>query len=338
MIKPPGVPFRKTLLAIVFLSLWGAVLFPGDSHSRNFLTLTAFPVVKAESERVTLLELFEKETISSPWRELMSKEVIGKISQEGGVKYVYADQLRDFLAGFFGFHGMPQDRLVLNLPAQIVVKRPSTFVTEEEIVELYTEHLLQTLGKEREDLIIKDLQCSGGLALPPGTRESRVVARHGETYHGPVTLSVEFFVNGNHAGSAVVSATVSWLDTVVHTARPLRRNAVIEPRDLDVRRIVVSERNQGIYFTDPDEAVGKEASRNLDSFQPLQRSDVREAVVLRRGDSVTIVYEKPGLRVTARGQARQNGVRGQVIRVVNPQSSRSVDGRVVDSETVEAVH
>ncbi len=338
MSKPAAAVLLGAILISGLLSLSGAMLWPGNAHSRDLLTLTALPVVKAQDETVKLLELFEQETVPSPWRELMWKEGIGKIAGEGEVKYIYADQLRDFLVEFLAFHGMPRDRLVLNLPDQIVVKRQSLQVSREEIIEIYKDHLLETTGRGRENLVIEDVRCSGSLVLPPGKRESRVVAKPGETYHGRVTLSVEFFVNGSKGGSSLVSARVKWLETVVHTARPLRRNAVIEPRDLDVRRIAVTERNQGTFFTDVEDAAGMEASRNLDAFQPLTRSDVREAVVLRRGDSVTIVYEKPGLKVTARGQARQNGVRGQVIRVVNGESNRSVDGRVVNSETVEAVH
>jgi flagella basal body P-ring formation protein FlgA len=56
--------------------------------------------------------------------------------------------------------------------------------------------------------------------------------------------------------------------------------------------------------------------------------------LVRRGDSVTIVAEAGAMRVTAAGEARQKGGRGDRIAVVNLDSRRTIYAQVIDGRTV----
>ncbi len=49
---------------------------------------------------------------------------------------------------------------------------------------------------------------------------------------------------------------------------------------------------------------------------------------MQRSDTVTIVYEAPGLTLTLRGQAQEAGALGDTISVLNVQSKRVVQGVV----------
>lgn len=51
-------------------------------------------------------------------------------------------------------------------------------------------------------------------------------------------------------------------------------------------------------------------------------------LAVRRGDAVTLVYVAPGLQLTARARALDNGALGQPIRVTNLQSNRIVNAVV----------
>ncbi len=51
-------------------------------------------------------------------------------------------------------------------------------------------------------------------------------------------------------------------------------------------------------------------------------------VLVHRGDLVTIVYRSTGLTLTTRGRALSAGAGGEVIKVFNVQSKRTVEGEV----------
>lgn len=50
--------------------------------------------------------------------------------------------------------------------------------------------------------------------------------------------------------------------------------------------------------------------------------------IVQRDDTVTLVYEAPGLVLTLRGQAQEAGALGDTISVLNQQTKRSVQGVV----------
>ena len=49
---------------------------------------------------------------------------------------------------------------------------------------------------------------------------------------------------------------------------------------------------------------------------------------MQRNDTVTLIYEAPGLTLTLRGQAQDAGALGDTISVINSQSKRVVQGVV----------
>ena len=53
-----------------------------------------------------------------------------------------------------------------------------------------------------------------------------------------------------------------------------------------------------------------------------------------RGDRVLIVAQSPWFRVTTKGVARDNGARGEDVRVLNLSSKKEVVGKVVGPQTV----
>jgi flagella basal body P-ring formation protein FlgA len=66
------------------------------------------------------------------------------------------------------------------------------------------------------------------------------------------------------------------------------------------------------------------------------RTDLIELPPLvRRGNVVVIIAESDVLKVTALGEVKEKGRRGETIRVVNLSSKKEIYARVVDSNTVK---
>jgi flagella basal body P-ring formation protein FlgA len=76
--------------------------------------------------------------------------------------------------------------------------------------------------------------------------------------------------------------------------------------------------------------------RNIGVHQPIELQNLDKPLVLKRGDPVMIVYDQPGIQVTAKGQANGDGGVGDSLSVVNVSSKKTIVCRVVDSQTVQA--
>jgi len=56
--------------------------------------------------------------------------------------------------------------------------------------------------------------------------------------------------------------------------------------------------------------------------------------LVQRNESVTLVYEVPGIMLTVRGKATESGAEGDIITVLNEQTKRPVQGVVVGAGQV----
>ncbi|MDR3374548.1 MAG: flagellar basal body P-ring formation chaperone FlgA [Ancalomicrobiaceae bacterium] len=86
---------------------------------------------------------------------------------------------------------------------------------------------------------------------------------------------------------------------------------------------------------DPGQIIGQAARRPLHNGQYVGLADVMPPVLVTRGDTITLVYEVPGLVLTTRAQAMDSGTRGETVGVMNPQSKRIVHGTVVGAGKVQ---
>ncbi len=119
-------------------------------------------------------------------------------------------------------------------------------------------------------------------------------------------------------------------------ARSISRHQVIVGSDLATTRVPLS-RSGGEALSDPYRVVGKRAARRIMQGRAITDRMVEEPPVIHRGDRVTLLARGPGLTVTAIGEAREDGGAGRPIQVMNLNSRRMVQGRVVDATTVEVL-
>ena len=110
--------------------------------------------------------------------------------------------------------------------------------------------------------------------------------------------------------------------TVEH---PVEHGEVLKASDLVVER---RPKADGPVITDMRMAIGLAARHQLRPGQPLHDADLTKPAVVQRNDTVTLIYEAPGLTLTLRGQAQDAGALGDTISVINSQSKRTVQGVV----------
>jgi flagella basal body P-ring formation protein FlgA len=80
--------------------------------------------------------------------------------------------------------------------------------------------------------------------------------------------------------------------------------------------------------------VGFSARRALPAGVPVLVSDLRPAKLVAKGQVVTLMFSQPGLHLTARGVALQDGADGDTIRVANERSRTTLDGVVTSTGAI----
>lgn len=109
--------------------------------------------------------------------------------------------------------------------------------------------------------------------------------------------------------------------------QPLRRGSILRAEDLTLVR-QPRARVPANALISAEAVAGLAARNNLRAGVPLIRSDFERPILISRGEKVTITYELPGMKLTTRGQALEEGAEGDVIDIQNLQSKRTVPGIV----------
>ena len=114
---------------------------------------------------------------------------------------------------------------------------------------------------------------------------------------------------------------------VVTLARALSRGETVRESDIVVERKPRSEVSPDVIGR-PQAVIGQAARRALRAGQTLRPVDLMKPDLVARNDTVTILFEVPGIVLTAHGKALASGGEGDLVPVLNPQSKRVVQATV----------
>jgi flagella basal body P-ring formation protein FlgA len=132
---------------------------------------------------------------------------------------------------------------------------------------------------------------------------------------------------------ALIQAHIRALDWVVTSRRPLKKSQLIRKEDVylaltDVRRMPKDA------LTRLESAWGKTLTQSLGANMPIVQSQMGDVALIKKGQRITLVAAAPGLKITAPGEARQDGYSGQPLKVINLSSKRDVRGIPLDENHV----
>ncbi len=114
-------------------------------------------------------------------------------------------------------------------------------------------------------------------------------------------------------------------------SRARRSGDVIEASDIEWKRFRQTRVGRTV-ITDEASLIGMSLKRQIAPGQPLRKSDIERPVIVKKGALITLVFRSPGITLTALGRTLSEGGQGDVIRIINTQSNRTVQARVTTSQ------
>jgi flagella basal body P-ring formation protein FlgA len=122
---------------------------------------------------------------------------------------------------------------------------------------------------------------------------------------------------------------------IVVPARDIARGETLAETDLTYQFVAPGNVMSGTA-TSLQEVVGMQTRRVLRAGQSMRTDDVRPPILVTKGMTVTMVFEAPGVTLTATGRALSEGGMGETVTVLNPASYRQISAVVAGSGTVKA--
>jgi flagellar basal body P-ring formation protein FlgA len=178
-------------------------------------------------------------------------------------------------------------------------------------------NLTLTFDREVQDLRL-DAANSGAMQIAAARFEPR---------SGRFDVSFEI-VNEASASPTRLRFTGTAVETVdaAVLTRNVDRSDMLKSADIVIERRTKAE--AGGDAAGREQALGMQMRHPMHAGQSLRSADLVKPDLVQRDQSVSLIYETPGLYLTTRGKALDSGTEGDVVNVLNLQSKRTVTGIV----------
>jgi flagella basal body P-ring formation protein FlgA len=170
--------------------------------------------------------------------------------------------------------------------------------------------------------------------LPGEEITCRVQSKRNEDFIGNTTFTVRFYEDDEFLGKQIIRARLEVLMGVVVSARSLVRDDVIGRGDVRVIERWFSRPPRNI-ISDLDEVVGKRVRTGIKPNTEITGNRVESIPVVKKGKPVKIVIENGLMGVTTIGISEQDGMFGELIKVKNVSSQKTIYARVMGRSLVE---
>lgn len=193
------------------------------------------------------------------------------------------------------------------------------------------------LGVPRQLTLTLDRDIPAVTVEPNVTADLQVIQSNFERRTGrfDITFALPGSVIARRVPLHFTGSIVERVEVVV-LSRTLQRGDIVGQSDLAVEQ----RRKQEVpadALTSADLAAGFAARLNLRAGHLLRQSDLMKPELVKRDETVTLIYEAPGILLTTRGKATEPGAEGDLVTAINLQSKRPVQGVVTGPGQIKLI-
>jgi flagella basal body P-ring formation protein FlgA len=207
-------------------------------------------------------------------------------------------------------------------------------VSSRQIRTAVAQYIQQNAPWRKDQLKIRHIKFDQSLAVPAGKIALTVKPPKHTDWLGPVLFTVRVMVNGAVAKKVTVPANIEAWNDVALTAKPLGKYQTIEKKHIRIKKMNLARVPANAVLT-VDQAVGARTVRSIAANTILRSNQIESPPVVERGDVVQVVAESKHMKISIQALAREDGARGDVIRVKNLRSKKTIYAKVVDGRTVQ---
>lgn len=215
---------------------------------------------------------------------------------------------------------------------RIVVQRASSIITQDEIAEKLREELADRGVDPDMEIHFSNRQLRMHIA-GDGNGEIGFDDIAYDRRTNRFTALVHIPAGDPSAPRKRISGRLYPTTEVPVAARRLLKGEIINKGDLRWVR-VRTNRLQNDAVSNLQDLIGKSPRRGIREGQPIRTSAIQDPVLVEKGSLVTIVLRARKMYLTAQGKAMQPGSRGDVIRISNTQSNKTIEAEVVGAGRV----
>jgi flagella basal body P-ring formation protein FlgA len=221
----------------------------------------------------------------------------------------------------------------LQIPGRIAVVREGRILETQEVLTLLENHFKKIFDQGNRGVRVREIQGYDQTIIPPGEVSCDVKVFGQIRNGGSIPLAMILRVEQKEVKELRFRAQIEIEAEVVMARSYLPKHKIIEEKDVELVRKDVTHLPQDVA-TRLDEVLGKRTTLSLNGQEIMRRSMVEPPPLVKKGDRVMLLIENDHFRITSLGEVKEEGRRGERVRLMNISSKKEVSGQVLDSHTV----
>ena len=213
--------------------------------------------------------------------------------------------------------------------SEVTVTRAARKIAAKDIEETIAQALSvqENLGPAKDIVVAFERPMRAMYLEPSAKGEPRVARINYDQRSGRFDATLEVPTGALSRGTLRLSGRAQATVEVATVVQPIERGAVLKESDVLVERRARADVGRDLV-AGREQAVGMAARTALQPGRPLRNAELMKPELVMRNETVTMVYQVPGIVLTVRGKANEGGAEGDVISVLNEQTKRIVQGVV----------
>lgn len=256
--------------------------------------------------------------------------VIGKSPLPGKSRYIGNEYIKLRLKQ----NDIDLVQLVLTIPEKVKVTRSFIEISRKEIEKIVLDYIYGKEFWDKNNTRVKNIQFPKLPLLPKKRITYKIIPPKVMNGIGTIPLSILFLADGEFYKKVKATVKIQIFKEVVVTKKPLGRYRTIAHDDVMMQKMDITNLPNDI-ITNYKDVLGKRVRRNIWAKVVLRAEYIEFPPLVRRGDTVLIVAESEKMKITALGEVRKAGRRGERVKVINLNSNKRIFARVIDENTVK---
>jgi flagellar basal body P-ring formation protein FlgA len=207
-------------------------------------------------------------------------------------------------------------------------------IGEKEIKDAVKSHIEENASWPKDRIRVEFLAAIPEAAITAGSSTCQVRSRAGESYIGRTSFVVRFSKGDTFIREETVRVRIEVLTDVVVSTGSIAHGAIVDPSDVMVKKKWLDTASSGV-LSDINEVGGKKAAVRINAGTEITKHMLRSVPVVKKGEVVRIVLESGPMMISAMGLCEEDGARGDLIRVQNTSSKKTVFARVMGASLVK---
>lgn len=227
-------------------------------------------------------------------------------------------------------------QLNLNIPYQFTVISDYRQLSIDKLIDLGKDYIYDSLPYSQQELEVDVINPPQDVMVPYGDLRLEIGEFYQRDLVGTSTIPVEIIIDDRVYRRVYIQYKVGVLQKVFVAKEQIQKGQFISKDLFEIKERLINTLNHQFVDVNAD-LKGKKMKISLDIGRPLLKSMVEMPPLVERWKEITIVARVGGVEVTTVGKSLQEGNIGDMIKVQNINSRKTIKAKVIAKNTVEVL-